>query len=131
MKKHQRATEVSECFSRKIIRGRQEISEGDRRGSQSLRSIRVRQLKYQRKYQRATEVSEGDRSMRQKYQRATEVSEGERSIRGRQKYQRATEVSEGDRSIRGRQLKNIRGVKVGGGGVREPQRAIAQLIKYD
>ena len=61
------------------------------------------------------------------------ISEGDRSIRGLQlkKYQRdVSEVSEGDRSIRGRQLKNIRGAR-GGGGVREPQRGIAQLIKYD
>ena len=59
MKMHQRTTEVSECFSRKIIRGR-------------------------RKYQRETEVSEGNRSIRgpQKCQSATEVSEGERSISG-------------------------------------------------
>ena len=57
-----------------------------------------RQLK---KYQRATEVSEGGRSIRglqlKKYQMATEVSEGERSIRGRQ----LKKISEGDRSIRG------------------------------
>ena len=119
---------ISEGESWKSIRGRQKyqsasvekLSEGDG-------SIRGRQ-----KYQREKEVSVGDRSIRgrQKYQRATEVSEGYRSIRGRQKYQRATKVSEGDRSIRGRQLKNIRGRK-GGGRVREPQRAIAQLIKYD
>ena len=64
MKKHQRTTEVSECFSRKIIRGRRKYQIGRRQ-----------------KYQRATE------------ERATEVSEGDRSIR--------TEVSEGDRSIRG------------------------------
>ena len=84
------------------------ISEGDRsiRGDRSTveKNIRGRQ-KYQRAtvekiYQRVKEVSEG-RSIRglqwKKYQMATEVSEGDRSIRGRQ----LKKISEGDRSIRG------------------------------
>ena len=43
-----------------------------------------------KKYQRATEVSEGDRSIRGRQLKYQKISEGDRSIR------RVTEVSEGD-----------------------------------